>query len=317
MGGKSTGFGHIARMIPIYDAFVSSGQVVKFYIHGDEAVYSILDNREALLINWMEEDESSISSKDLILIDTLIPPIPNINKWLKSSSHLYYISDDNETGTWPFKVINWRVGAAAINGSNGLYGEEFVPLRNEVLAANQSKKYQGDIGIKKVIVSLGAGDILNLTSKTIDILIPLVGSDCKIFAVMRSFHPEFQKMQCRQDTQISIIADPTATELFEVISQCDLAIASGGHSIYEFAYLGIPVIHVRVAENQEPAKCWDNTGFTYPLGIYDENEYQKKVQEAWNYFTKEKIQEASLIGQKLIDGDGAKRVCQQLMNMKS
>ena len=311
IGGSKTGFGHIARMIPVYDAFQQLGTSAKFYIQGDKQALSIFEDRNAEFLNWMDGDSIEIVKGDIVLVDTLIPPVEIIERLTHTTKHVYFISDDLHTPKWPFQVINWRIGAAEFQAKNGIYGEEFVPLRIEVLAASGLKNQVEPL--KKVVISMGAGDVLNLIPKTVDIL-KNSGLKVQILVVIRSFHPEYPRLLGMQSSELEILADASAKELFQAVAKCDFAIASGGHSIYEFAYLGIPVIHVRVAENQEPAKCWDNTGFTYPIGMYQETDYRNKVMEGLHYYTYEKLQEASIIGMELIDGQGAQRLCQNLLS---
>ena len=312
MGGRKTGFGHIARMIPIYDAFVEAGQPAEFLIDGDYAVFGILEDRKAAVVEWQNED-LPIQSKDIVLIDTLVPPLEYIDELQKKTKHVYFISDDGQTGDCPFKVINWRVGAADLSADNGLYGEKYVPIRKEALVA--ALKDKGHPSDPKVLISMGGGDVLNLVPKTIALLKEFQ-PESKIVAVIRSFHPQYKELMAEHDERLEILADVSANDLFQAIKDCTLAVASGGHSIYEFALMGIPVIHVRIAENQEPAKCWDNTGFTYPLGLYEAESYPEKVKKGLEFFKAERRERSSKIGRSLIDGKGGQRTCSTLLSLQ-
>ncbi|MDB4513382.1 hypothetical protein N9092_03665 [Akkermansiaceae bacterium] len=311
MGGRTTGFGHIARMIPIYDAFVEAGQSAEFFIDGDAAVFGILEDRKAALKEWQHED-LSLQDDDIVLIDTLEAPRRDIGRIYKQTKHVYFISDHNKTGGWPFKVINWQVGSAGLKAENGLYGEKYVPLRKEALySAAKGKAHSSE---PKVLISMGGGDVLNLVPKTIALLKEF-RPEAKIVGVIRSFHPQYQDLMAQQDERLEILADVSAVDLFQAMEDCTLAVASGGHSIYEFALMGIPVIHVRIAENQDPAKCWDDTGFTFPVGLYEAESYPEKVKEGLEYFDKEQREEASSIGRSLIDGKGGQRICSTLIKL--
>ena len=310
-GGRKTGFGHIARMIPIYDAFVEAGQSAEFFIDGDAAVFGILEDRKAALKEWQHED-LSLQDDDIVLIDTLEAPRRDIGRIYKQTKHVYFISDDSKTGNWPFNVINWRVGAANLKANNGLYGEKYVTLRKEALEAAATIK--GHSSEPKILISMGGGDLLNLIPKTIALLKEFQ-PETKIVAVIRSFHPRYQELMAQQDERLEILADVSAAELFRAMEDCTLAVASGGHSIYEFALMGVPVIHLRIAENQEPAKCWDHTGFTYPVGLYEAGSYPEKVKAGLEYFNEEQREKASRIGRFLIDGKGGQRTCNALISL--
>jgi UDP-2,4-diacetamido-2,4,6-trideoxy-beta-L-altropyranose hydrolase len=316
IGGKKLGFGHISRMIPIYDAFKAHSRTSKFLIHGDNEVFSILDQRNVELVNWMKLDTFNFNNNDIIIIDTLIPPIAIIEKLNNKGNRVYFVSDEITTKFWHYNVINWRVGAQDLKANNGLYGEKFVPLRKELFDAKRKKSPNSPAANTRLFISMGASDTLNLIAKTVEIIKNNFFSDYKLILVVRKFHKDFQNIVKMKDECVEILIDPSAKELFEALIKCDLAIASGGHSIFEFAYLGIPVIHVRLSDNQEPAKCWDETGFTFPIGLYQKRSYEKKIIQGLIYFTPKKLQEASKIGQKLIDGYGAERIFLNLSNLK-
>ena len=122
------------------------------------------------------------------------------------------------------------------------------------------------------------------------------------------------ELMARLDERLEILVDVSAAGLFAAMKDCTLAVASGGHSIYEFALMGIPVIHVRTAENQEPATCWDHTGFTYPVGLYEAGSYSEKVKAGLEYFNEGRRQKASRVGRSLIDGKGGQRTCSALIS---
>lgn len=308
MGGRQTGFGHLSRMIPMYDAWCDAEHEACFFIEGDYAALGILEGRKAIICNWQANDSFyTIMDSDCLLIDTLSAPREFISKVLKITRKVFFISDEISTPEYPFPVINWRVGAESLQAKNGLYGEKYVPLRKEVLRASQMIG-ERQTQVSDVVIAMGAGDILNLIPRTLEIIDEVISQPLHIKIVIRRFHPHYEEIHNKYGGRIELLTDLQADDLFWVIAGSNLAIASGGHSIYEFACLGIPVIHVRVASNQEPAKCWDNSGFTFPIGLYDPETYAHKIKEGLAYFSEAKRTRASERGRELIDGLGAGRI---------
>lgn len=312
MGGRETGFGHVARMIPIYDAFERASISCCFFIKGDGGLEGILEGRKAVTTNWVESfDPDGFGAEDIILIDTLEPPVEFIDRAEKRTQKVYFISDSIDTPNYPFRVINWRVGPVSGDKQNGLYGESYVPLRDAVTATKREAA-KGDK--LQVVLSMGGSDVLNLIPFTLELFVMKFQMEIHFKAIIRSFHPEYDQLKRRYANQVEFLTDMPADQLFPAISDCDFAIASGGHSIYEFAYLGIPVIHVLVADNQEPAKCWDPTGFTIPVGKFDPVTYSRKTEAGIRHFlVPQNRQKASRRGKELIDGKGADRIFEALM----
>jgi UDP-2,4-diacetamido-2,4,6-trideoxy-beta-L-altropyranose hydrolase len=310
IGGKEAGFGHIARIIPIYDVFKKYNYEVKIYISGDDSVLKIAESRTVIFVDWESSGLEYVSKNDIIIIDTLSPPKSFIANLSKLTKNIFFISDGVATKEYPFKVLNWRVGAEELKGANGLYGEKYVPIRLEVLEASL---YPKNLKSREVVVSMGAGDVMNLIPRTLEILEKEYKKSFTIKVVIQRFHPEFKKLINKYKDQIIFLVDMEQSQLFHAIASCQFAVASGGHSIYEFAYLGVPVVHVLVADNQEAAKCWDTSGFTFPVGRYDPIHYQKLINEGVKFFLdKSNLTRAADRGRHLIDGRGAKRILKML-----
>jgi UDP-2,4-diacetamido-2,4,6-trideoxy-beta-L-altropyranose hydrolase len=315
IGGKETGYGHIARIIPIYDAFRKYKCSVEIYIAGDDSVLKITESRNVIFMDWEKSSRLDFLSKsNIIFIDTLVPPENFILNSSKFTKNIFFISDGVGTNKYLFKVINWRVGAEEIMGANGLYGEKYVPIRLEVLNASVHPK---NLKSRELVVSMGAGDVLNLIPRTLEILDKNYKGSFILKVVIQSFHPEFKNLIDKYQDQINFLVDMCPNQLFRAIASCQFAIASGGHSIYEFAYLGVPVVHVLVADNQEAAKCWDSSGFTFPVGRYNPLVYEKLIHEGVQFFMDEgNLSRAASRGRQLIDGGGAKRIV-MILNKES
>ena len=54
-GSIDWGIGHICRCLAFYDAFLNEGFDVRFIIHGDTSVTSLLSNRNVEYIPWLED----------------------------------------------------------------------------------------------------------------------------------------------------------------------------------------------------------------------------------------------------------------------
>ncbi|MCB9239855.1 MAG: hypothetical protein H6608_01875 [Flavobacteriales bacterium] len=313
MGGRKTGFGHVARILPIIQAFEANDIEVEIHVDGDDAVEALLSPRNIYINDWPNESCPTLQSSDIVLIDTLTFPASFVQSAQSQTPQVYFVSDANDSNELPVHVLNWRLKAefdAPNRAYTGITGAKYVPVRSELLSCQKPVEQRK----KEVVISMGSGDVLNLIPSTIDYCLDYLSNNYCIKAIVRSYHPQFKELENLQSERVELIVDVSSDVLFEKMSTCEFAIASGGHSIYEFAYLGIPVVHVLIAENQKPAQCWNETGFTYPLNQYDEKTYANKLKAGVEYFidNDRRIQSA-IIGMQLIDGNGAIRTAKALM----
>jgi spore coat polysaccharide biosynthesis predicted glycosyltransferase SpsG len=95
---------------------------------------------------------------------------------------------------------------------------------------------------------------------------------------------------------------------------CDVAITTGGHTMYELAAAGLPVIQLQVADNQEVSKYWAEYGFSRYIGCYDSAQFWNNFLEAMQSFMSQVSRKvSSRLGQRLIDGKGSYRLIEKMI----
>ena len=100
------------------------------------------------------------------------------------------------------------------------------------------------------------------------------------------------------------------------MSKADFAITAAGSIIFELAYLGIPQIVFIIDQNQEINSCEINDlGFGKCLGYLSDIKQQEFEKTFISFLHNSDIKNRmSMIGQSLIDGQGAKRVAHEILN---
>ena len=68
----------------------------------------------------------------------------------------------------------------------------------------------------------------------------IIGSSCK----------DLEAIVQMRSAQIKVILDASSAEMRDAMEQTDLAVASGGVTLYELASIGVPTIAVILVENQ-------------------------------------------------------------------
>lgn len=310
IGGRKYGFGHIARSIPIYDRFAEEKYDSIFVVYGDNTVDRVLKNRNYVVKNWIKDGASYLKSDDIVVIDTLKYPVQFISSIKSITNKVFFINDDDDFKTNDStKVINWGVGTKNHVDESGVYGYEYVPIRNEIKKFR--KKTVSDA--QEVIITMGSNDVRNIVVDTVKLLIHSY-PNLHINALVKDEHDLRYLTNSFSSDKVTPLFKPVTQHLMGKIQDSGFAIASGGHSIYEYAYIGTPVIHVLIIDNQKPALKWNETNFTYPMGWYNENDYEEKVIKGVKFFSEEaNLKNAFQGGQKMIDGEGAKRIVKYII----
>ncbi len=253
-GGRNIGFGHIARCLSIYQAFEKTGIFPFMLIQGDDTIHTLLQGIRYQLINWQEEREelnTLLSNADIVIIDSYLAD----NKLYKEISQKVkipvYIDDNNRIRYPPGIVINGttyakKLGFKKTYGTTYLLGKQYALFRKEFwhVPKKHIKKR-----ITSILVFLGANDSKNLTPKILQLLTKEYPEWKKNIIITDGF-TNFNKLTFMKDNNTVIIKNADVKKIKELMISSDIAIASGGQTIYELCRTGIPAIVIAIAENQ-------------------------------------------------------------------
>ncbi|MEH2258806.1 UDP-2,4-diacetamido-2,4,6-trideoxy-beta-L-altropyranose hydrolase [Nostoc sp.] len=168
---------------------------------------------------------------------------------------------------------------------------------------------------RKVLVTLGGSDPDNVTLKVIKAL-QLVELDVlETVVVVGGSNPHYEQLQSASlDSRFPIHLKRNVTNMPELMAWADVAIASGGSTSWELAFMGLPSIVLVLADNQRAiAQKLDEMGVSIYLGWHED----VSVAEIGSAVTDLLIVahtrvEITRRGQKLVDGEGSKRVLRNL-----
>ncbi|MFH1492280.1 MAG: hypothetical protein ABIE81_02930, partial [Candidatus Omnitrophota bacterium] len=103
-------------------------------------------------------------------------------------------------------------------------------------------------------------------------------------------------------------------EIASLMSRADFCISGGGQTTYELARCGIPTIGISLADNQlSNLKAWAKLGFLEFAGRYNEAGLSKKISQELKGLSYKKRIRMSQIGQKAVDGQGARRLVKEIL----
>ena len=294
---------------------------VSFIINGDKSINSLLPGYDVKIFNWKEKEPLLINlllEVKVIFIDSIL-----INKKLydKISSiveNVFYIDDYHK---WSHKkgiIIDWTVLSdkkrryETTSSVKYLLGTKYAALRKEfwdIPKRHVSRK------IENILLTFGGSDIRNLTIKMLR-LINDTFPQLKITIIVGNSYNNVEEIEDATNKNIKLIYSANAAGMKKNMLKADIAIASGGQTIYELARIGVPTIGIISVDNQlDDINGWEETGFLMNAGWWCCPDLEKNiVQLMKKCINKNRREEMIKIGRSFIDGQGAKRIADNIIS---
>ena len=187
-----------------------------------------------------------------------------------------------------------------------LLREEFCRLRSEMRLRNGS--------VKRVLVFLGGMDAHNQTEKAINALARLPVRPLDVDVVIGAQHPARKEIEavCSCYGYKCHVQTP---DIAELMARADLAIGASGSTSWERCCLGLPMICLTHASNQEEiAKGLQAQGAIIYLGdgaVISEADLSKTLLSMIDQ--PDQLKFLATVSSGLVDGNGATRVCERLL----
>jgi spore coat polysaccharide biosynthesis predicted glycosyltransferase SpsG len=122
--------------------------------------------------------------------------------------------------------------------------------------------------------------------------------------------PNLLAISGQADKNTKIVNSPTAKQMIACMVDCDLAVSSGGQTLYELACVGTPTITVTEIKNQVlNVKYLNENNVTVSAGEWDDLKCLDTITtQIHNMRSKIKRKRHSELGQLTIDGQGSLRI---------
>ena len=239
---------------------------------------------------------------------------------LRSAGLFVIVRDDLALQPFSCQMLisgNADAGQLPYHSSSGdtqfLLGPKYIVLRPE---------YQGlptrniSASVHNVLVILGGADSKNLMPSILNLLDKIPG-DFAVTAVVGPFFDNLTHIQAAAKNAnriISLIYCPDSVH--DLMLEADLAISAAGQTLYELACTGCPSVAIKVASNQlGQMQAMERAGFLQ--GSIDAGD-----RDCWDIIGESAAhllidptarQRLSTTGQQLVDGQGAQRVAEAIM----
>ena len=217
---------------------------------------------------------------------------------------------------WAHYVLNQNLSADPMLYKNRepytrlLFGTKYVLLRQEF---HRWRDWEREIPTvaHKVLVTLGGADPDNATSKIMEALLQIRDEQLECVVVIGGSNPHLEKLKaaiCHLPSAIRLVVD--ATNMPELMAWADVAIAAGGTTSWELAFIGLPSVAIVLADNQAAiAASLEREGVSVNLGASTNvtiDRIADAVQSLLN--DPDRRRQMSRSGRSLVDGLGVCRV---------
>jgi len=195
-----------------------------------------------------------------------------------------------------------------------LLGPKYAILRPDFKGRRDRVGTSGDVG--RVLLSFGGGDDQGMTLFCLD---AIGNSSWKgdVVAIVGRENPHVEQISSWAHRygggRVHVSIDEPY--MAGVMSDCDMAVISGGMTTFEAAALGLPTLMICLADNQrENIKAWDHLGVSVDLGDASKLVTVDFIRRFLALAEDENgRREMSRRGREIVDGRGAERVAEQIL----
>jgi UDP-2,4-diacetamido-2,4,6-trideoxy-beta-L-altropyranose hydrolase len=215
-------------------------------------------------------------------------------------------------------VLNQNIGAEDFDyglGRDGqaLLGCRYAMLRTEFLRAGEGGREPAN-GPLRVLVTLGGADAGNVTGTVLDALAGFCSRDFRVRAVAGPANPNVDRLREQAAALGDFGAIVEGADMPAEMAHADFAVTAAGSTCWELLYLGVPLACLVLADNQAGiAAGLDRAGAAVSLGRAGEISAEG-IAARVAPLLRDPAQRAEMVrrGRELVDGRGARRVCQAL-----
>jgi UDP-2,4-diacetamido-2,4,6-trideoxy-beta-L-altropyranose hydrolase len=231
------------------------------------------------------------------------------------------IDDNGEVGQCADDIIvNQNLHAAGDlyrygeGRSKLLLGTAYALLRREFRHGIRTAGCK-DGTVRNFLVTLGTADSGNVTSRVIAALkgLDLAGIEVRVVIGGESPHRTEIEAACSKLSNVHALRDP-GTGMADLIAAADFAVTAGGSTMWELAAMGVPFVSVVTADNQRRAAA-AMAAFGFPS--VDAAHLEAELSGQLRKLVPDAPRRGALsdIGRRLVDSEGASRVCSEVFRL--
>lgn len=339
-GNTEIGAGHIMRCLAIAEALKDRGKVTIF-ITADEESSRLISGRgfgvltlktdprdmegelPVLLPNLLENNIK------LLLVDSYSITEKYMKK-IRERTKVVYLDDLGESLPETDVLINYNIYAQKLRYEENyrkrvlpvpelLLGCDYVPLRPEFQFAEAKVKKT----VKDVLVTTGGGDMYHAALQIMEAVIRRgsVYRGIQFHVVSGAYNSSLEQLRALERDNGNIKVYHNVRHMSEIMKRCDVALAACGSTMYELSAMGVPAVCFYFVDNQKKIAEAFGENLAWNAGnlVEDEGAAVNRILEGLDYYMNsyEARCRACDDMMKLLDGDGASRIAEKLIRIKT
>ena len=325
---KEIGIGHFSRTRALADEIKNLDFTPVFVTKNDSKVIELLKDSEFEIVKFNGEAENQLETE----IEAILSVCPTLAVFdIRSTSHeliaalkkygIYVVSfDDLGEGRYLADIV---VDANLSEEKNPkkletntryLLGEDYAVISKECRAAKKIRR--DEKFIQRIIVSCGGSDPSGVTPKVVAGLSNL-STDVEVELILGpDFAPSAKLNEALLNSARTFDIVESPKNLFERMRKAQLGIISGGITLFEAAFLGLPSIVVcqNIAQLKNLPK-FEAIGGIINIGLSSNNPILNLTPIVRSLESEEKRKAMSRALERLIDGKGVDRICGAIMEV--
>lgn len=319
--GKEIGSGHFYRCLSLANELIDKGKEVAFIVKNEDDFLSHVGKK--IIPFFSIDKKNEIKSCKLLLssVKNLIIDLPSSNElYGKSFQGLCKTAIIDDLGG--IKVYSDYLFNGSIvedyhkyriyNKKASIYlGPKYMILRKDFLKIR--KKYSVAKKVKKILLTFGGSDELNLSGKFTKFF---ARTDNTITIVLGPSYKKKNSLLSFSDKLTNVKIETSVHDMASLFIKHDIAISSSGITSYELACLGIPSILIPIDSQQLPTSInMEKNGCAINYGYWDNN--FKRIETIIDKLSEYNLRkEMYQNGRMIVDGEGHLRVAKHLLHLR-
>jgi len=314
-GGGGVGLGHIRRCLTLATALTKFGLASEFRVAGGDAAESIVARAGfgvAPIASTSSVAEVARAVQASSATGVVIDSYAATEEVFRATGMATIVMDDLADRRLPVDIVinpaisALRLGYDRLTDAHLLLGPQYALLRPEFATAARTVRSV----ISRILITLGGGDHGSLVSDVAR-WCATVAPEATIEVVIGPFS---DRSRIDETERVIILNQP---DIPEAMIRADLAVASGGQTLFELAATGLPAITVATAGNQaQNLADFAAAGTIRSAGRRIDAHLEAQFVAAFDELRSADVRrEMSARGPCLVDGRGAERVASSMVTL--
>ncbi len=321
---RTSAVAYALKNLGVNPIFITADNKAKLFLNGYENIilnsaYNDLNAELDALCQLLGKNKNSV-----LLIDSYFINPFYLSELLKFTK-LAYIDDlcafayevdllINYSAFLDFEAYKSKQNKA----KNYLLGSNYAPLRAEFKI--QASKSPKNTELKKILITTGGGDKINLTYNLLNALTKdkdLMRLEYEI--IIGAYNKYKEQILNLGKKYINFKTHENVKNMAGLMQEADVIMCAGGSTLYELAALAKPCICFKIASNQQDAIKWAQAKALLYAGD-GQNQMNESINLAINYLkfllkNPDEAQKIATNASKLVDGNGAKKIAKALIEL--